>query len=296
MGKPTYLHRRNGVYYIIRKVPVAARLSVGKQYVRRSLGTTDYSIAKAKLWEALHDLEKQFSAGAEDKVDQRSYPPLLTKLLSEVIEAWISDRTGRWSQSMKDDVGFVMPVVVRIIGDKPVKEVSRLDVRSMRDKVSRLPRNFTKLRSTRNRSIDDAILIGERMKLPRLSNASINRYIGHLHTFMEWCVHEQIVHSNPAKGLFTPRIKRHSEHQTTGAESTKRLQFNTKEIQVVMRSPEMSGEDWYDIIYWPTLIALYQGCRRTEILQLRTSDVVDKNGIYCLSITDKAHGQMDLPR
>jgi hypothetical protein len=154
MGKPTYLQRRNGIYYVFRKVPVAARLSFGKQYVRRSLRTSDYSIAKARLRDALQDLEKQFSADAGDKVDHGSCPHLMTKQLSEVIEVWISDRSVRWFQSMKDEVGFVMPVVLRFIGKKPVTEISRPDVRAMRDKVSRLPKNFTKLSSTRNRSID----------------------------------------------------------------------------------------------------------------------------------------------
>lgn len=291
MGKPTYLQRRNGVYYVTRKVPKISQISLKKQYVKRSLRTTDYSVAKIKMWKVLQELESLFDSGAEDKVDHRSSPPLLTSPLSEVIEAWIADRSGRWSQSMKDDVGFVMPVVIRIIGNKPVSEISRADVRSMKDKVSRLPKNFTKLRLTRNRTIDDAILAGELKRLPRLSNASVNRYIGHLHTLMEWCVHEQIILTNPAKGLLTPRIRRHSEHQTTGAESAKRQQFSIDDIQVVMRSPEMSGDDWYNNFYWPTLIALYQGCRRTEILQLRTADIVCIDDIHCLYITDKGPGQ-----
>jgi len=96
------------------------------------------------MWKFLQDLDAQFYNGAEDNVDHRSCPSLLTSPLSEVIEAWINDRSGRWSQSMKDDVGFVMPVIVRIIGDRPVKEITRANVRSMKDKVSKLPKNFTK--------------------------------------------------------------------------------------------------------------------------------------------------------
>lgn len=213
MGRPTYLQRRIGIYYIVRKVPVAARLSLGKQYVKRSLKTCDFATAKAKMWPILGQLEAEFAAGAEDKVDHSSCPLLLTSTLSEVVEAWIADRSSRWSQSMKDDVSFVMPEVIRIIGNKPVGQIFRTDIRSMKDKVSRIPKNFSKLKITRDRTIDEAILIGERNKLRRLSNASVNRYIGHLHTFMSWCVNEQIVQSNPAKGLLTPRIRRHADHQ-----------------------------------------------------------------------------------
>lgn len=75
------------------------------------------------------------------------------------------------------------------------------------------------------------------------------------------------------------------------AESIKRQQFNPRDLKILFDTPEMSGNDWYNIFYWPTLIALYQGCRRTEIPQLSTVDIVNLRGIECLIVTDKGLGQ-----
>lgn len=291
MPRPSYLYRRNGVYYVVRRVPLDLVKIFGKQLVRRSLRTSDASLARRRAWAELIEIEREFGRWFESDVAHASGPYLPTKSLSEAIEAWIVDRSPRWSSKMRDDVDFVMPVILKILGDRPVSRITRTEVRGLKSVVSKLPANFSKLRLTRDRPIPEVVRLAEAHSLRLLSTASINRYVGHTHSLFEWCCQEQIIGSNPAKGLSDPRRKRHSEHQPRHGESKQRKPFTTSDLKLLFGQAPWRPSDMDHEFYWPVLLALFQGMRRTEILQLHRSDLAEVDGIRCICVTDSGDGQ-----
>ncbi|MEM7268086.1 MAG: DUF6538 domain-containing protein [Pseudomonadota bacterium] len=199
MPRPSYLYRRNGTYYVVRRVPTELVNQYGKQSVRRSLKTADFSAARRQSWAELTQIEGEFWRWFESNVTHGSGQQLSTKTLSVAIKDWIVDQSPHWSSKMMGDVAFVMPVVLSIRRDRPAARIKRAEIRDMKATVSRLPTKFNKLRLIHSRSIPEVIRVAEAHRLHRLSTASVNRYIGHTNSLFEWYVREQIMGSNPAK-------------------------------------------------------------------------------------------------
>src|SRR6516225_9485752 len=80
------LHRRNGVYYYRRRVPLHLVKKFGKEFIQHSLDTT--SLAEAKKRRALRDL--QWDARF-DALEDASPPPKSAKSLPTVNSTKLSD-------------------------------------------------------------------------------------------------------------------------------------------------------------------------------------------------------------
>ena len=182
------------------------------------------------------------------------------KLLGEYKQAKLSE--GAWRVSSLPDHENRLGYLIEIIGDKPVQEISRADMKSFRETLQKLPPNRTRSPRYRGKSISEVVLMSHEKTL---NVKTVNIIIEAISSFFEWCVREEYINKNPAKDL-----------QIRDSRDPKSLRdaFTYEEIRQIFRSEEyLKTRTAKPHYFWPPLIALYTGMRLEEICQLHCGDI-----------------------
>ena len=292
MPRLPYAVRHRGRFYAQVRVPADLRNLYGKQILRRSLKTSEYRVALQRLPTALGEIRAEFEHARGSDVSPRCITRCIS-ILSEAVEAYKTDRKSRWSWKMTVETNFVLGTLIAAIGDKPLAEIERADLRAYRDLARRLPPNFTKRRETRGKPLLEVAEVAERLGWPTVSRGTLNRYTGHAHALFEWLVNEHLIERNPAKGLSVSRGEGHAEHgdRARFPRTQARQPFGLDALKTLLNDTPWSSGDQSHVFYWPVLVSLYQGTRQAETLQIRREDVVAVDGTLCISITDEGQGQ-----
>ncbi|KLI85644.1 hypothetical protein AAY62_08845 [Vibrio parahaemolyticus] len=114
-------------------------------------------------------------------------------------------------------------------------------------------------------------------------------YLSAAKQFCEWLRRKQVIVTNP---LATSTIKIPSNSRSKP--SSQRNRWSQKQLNVLFKHPnfakipdtETASQSMKEN-FWIPLLLLYTGARSGEICQLKTSDVYQNNGIWCIDINDK---------
>jgi len=294
MKCPNYLERRDGRFYLKRRVPKALVAAYGKTVIRRALGTADIHEARIRLRQALVEIDAEFASLAvgNEGPDVASAPspgrvgrqgqPVSSLSLSDAAARFIADRRESWGRKTLLEYRSILPIIIEIIGDKPLTRVTRQDCRHVKDVVPQIPTNVTKRPQTRNLKIVDAIKWAEGNAAPTLSPETINKYISSLTAFMSWAETEGHITHSPARGLRLP--KRAIQDRTI-----RRRPFTNEELRRIFSSPPFDEQsEPHSDLYWIPLIGLYTGMRLNEICQLRPKDILQINDVWAFNVSDEA--------
>ena len=196
---------------------------------------------------------------------------LLSQLIEKYCATQMSDK--KWKPNMLIEHKGRVCNIVDILGDKPAAEVSREDMRHVKDTLPLLPVARKKKPEYRDKSIQ-AIL---KMKPKEtLSIPTVNKIILSISAMYEWAIREGILKENPAKGLKTIDPE---------AAIDKRSILSDAEIRkVFFRGDYTLSAIKNPAYYWCPLIGLYSGMRLEEICQLHCEDVYQKDGIWIFDI------------
>lgn len=182
------------------------------------------------------------------------------KLLAEYKQAKLSE--GAWRVSSLPDHENRLRYLIEIIGNKPVQEISRADMKHVKEILQKLPPNRTRSPRYRGKSISELVLMSHEKTL---NVKTVNIIMEALASFFEWCVREEYINKNPAKFLQTRDIR---------DPKSLRDAFTYEEIRQIFQS-----EDYLKLksvkphFFWTSLIALYTGMRLEEICQLHCGDI-----------------------
>ena len=153
--------------------------------------------------------------------------------------------------------------------------------------LQRLPTNARKRwpNTTLREIADIAVAQG----IPPMSAANANEYMNKLSGLFNWAIKEEIVASNPARGLRIP--------DATAARD-RRLPFSVPQLQQIFEAPIFRGcrDDEHGYAepgsampkrarFWIPAIALFSGMRLNEICQLHAADVQELDGVWCFIVT-----------
>lgn len=198
----------------------------------------------------------------------------------------IEEKTLRQYQSFGD-------LFTQLTGIADVREIRQADAKEFRATLQKIPKSWGKSPGDRAASRDQvmaraAALPGDKVGL---STGTINRHLEHLGQMVEWAAdegHAVDPRLNPSK------LRR---RDTTRA-SAKRDAFTPAQVERLFRSPvwtgsksehnqTQSGPDIYrNGLFWCPLIGAVTGARREEIAGLSPSDIIDVDGIPCISIDE----------
>lgn len=178
-------------------------------------------------------------------------------------------------------------------GFKAPGAYKKSDFVSYKNGLMSVPTNFRKIFP--GASILEAIELNKTAGKPTLSAVTINKKLVHIKSFFEWLHANDYIPTNPAKD-----VRLHKS--TKSSRRSKRHPFTTNDLTAIF-SAKPFQEPWStknakrtsaataDHAFWLPLLALYTGARLAEIAQLHCSDVVEREGILLIHITEKLNGR-----
>ena len=113
---------------------------------------------------------------------------------------------------------------------------------------------------------------------------TIDKHVSALRTVFEWAVGNDLMQTNPARGVKIAVAK---------IEREKRLPYNADDLKLIFSSPvyttgERPKAGGGEAAYWLPLLALFTGARVEELAQALPGDVKDEEGVAVLDLSDRA--------
>jgi integrase len=139
--------------------------------------------------------------------------------------------------------------------------------------LTKLPVRFALSKKTRGRPIQEVVEIAEQLNLERCSIPTVNKRLDVLRAVFRYGLEEDKVAKNPFVNL---RIKEAKKAKS------KRQPMAEHDLSKLFNGLQRGSED-----FWVTMIALYQGARQNEILQLRCEDIFKERGTWVISFHDR---------
>jgi integrase len=206
--------------------------------------------------------------------------PQSSKLFSWAIDYYIDEqiKSGAWKEHSVSGVRSKLSNFLDIIGDKPIEEIERTDMRTFRNILQKLPPNRTKSKKYKDKSIDEIL----KMKPAKTLNTStINNIVEAVATMLDWYRKEGELKENPAKSLQIKDSRRPIELKKA---------FSKEDLEKIFIHPKFSQKKFKcQDYYWIPLIGLFSGMRLEEIAQLHCTDLRDVAGqdIWYFDITEQ---------
>ena len=192
-------------------------------------------------------------------------------MASAAFDRWLEDNRERWSARTTQEYSGARHVFLEVLGDLPVADISRDDVRTLRETLAKLPVRWRQL-SLSPREVLATDPVG-----PFLKPASRQKILQATKGMLEWSLAEGIVENNVAAGLV-------HVHDPQPARE-KRDQWTVEALNVWFRSEVYSDpRTTWTHKAWLPLLGLFTGARLEELARLRTEDVHDVDGVPCVDI------------
>lgn len=260
MAAPAHILRRGSTYYFRRKIPTHLREQIGKEEIRKSLGTSDLNEAKARAAVEAKKLEQEFARLRVERFTQRRRQNAGLKALQidDLFERWKAQR-----ERPRTTVYDFAKAAKRFGALFPELQVSSIE-----------PRHMATFR--------DAVLA------EGVSEGTVRKQFGALSAMLELAVADGLLPDNPARGL---RLAAHA------GDPQKRAPFRRAELRAIFSTPIYRGGDRPlggagPAAYWLPLLALYTGARLGEIGALQVRDVCEEGGIkYLHLLTEHARAR-----
>lgn len=205
-------------------------------------------------------------------------PPMSVR---RAVEAYIAEPSrGGVSKKTRDAWKFRFAAIQELLGaDRAVTEISREDVRNLRDALLALPPNAPK--RWPNVPLRTVIDLAKRDELATISLKSVTHYLQANASLFRWLMAEEHITKTPTAGLGAP--------QKVLAHDERRRPFTTPELQLVLTSGPYAGalssRGWQ---WWTPLIAMFSGLRLGEIVGLQAAEIAERDGVAVFIVRPNA--------
>jgi integrase len=270
-----HLVHRGDTYYFRFRIPAhtkALGLNLPRE-IKRSLRTDSYSIALALVCEKLpliklirecHNpanielLIGQISDFSfESRSDIHDYQNDVAQELTPTLsQAWYEFTQWKsWTSKQSKANQRIFDNLIFFIGDIPVDEVTKLDIRTALSNISGLPQRNKN--NYKHQSLEQLV----RMDIPEHDVVS-GKYVKE--------------HLKLCQSLFSRYLKSEIDLLTVSPTEGIRYEYqdnryaslNDEQVRVVLAKSQLKP-DWFR---WFILLALYSGARRSELIELNKSD------------------------
>jgi integrase len=235
-----------------------------------------------RLAKARHDaaraelrlLQGDFSALTAPPPSPAAPPTGTSQRLREAIASFLTSRTteGAWTAKTRDIIEDALDELLELVGDKPIREITKADLLAYQQAILKLPSNAPK--KLPGRTTLQAIEEGTELGLEPISPKSVNLRLSRVRSLFNWLENADAIERNPAaalKDVTEKKGKRGARAALTDAE--------------VVSFANACAQDAKSPAYrWVPLILAYTGARLEEVAQLTTADIREVEGIVCFDI------------
>lgn len=187
----------------------------------------------------------------------------VTPRVFEIASMYAEERVaqGRWSAKTTAQGAAIFQLIASLLGDPPIGDVSKADIRQLGLSIAKLPSNMTK----KYRGLTPTQVlekVGDDPAVTRLEPRTVNKHYQHVRTLFAWAAEHDHISQNPSSVL-------HDVEE--GRARDARKVFEDADITALFAEVAKKAKEPYGI--WIPRIMAYTGCRMGEAAQLRTSDV-----------------------
>lgn len=273
---PFLFKSRHGIWYVRVAVPTDKRADVGRTELRRSLDTGSIRQARRKAPEVLRELFELISSTNAPVKDQNpsqahtepytSIQPAKSPSVSKIMDLYAQSlEYEEVSLKTIDDKRAIVRLLVRVIGDKGVSSFTAEDARCFRDTCLKLPPRLSKY--PEDWSLEKIINEAQ----GTITVTTWNNYAKNIKSVFQFGVREGYISSNPFRSLAVRTKKKANSYRGI---------FKESEVAQIFKHTEHET-GWK---YWLPRLAMYTGCRMSELCQLYIEDIAQVKGITCIHV------------
>lgn len=162
-----------------------------------------------------------------------------------------------------------------LVSDRAVSSITRNEAKRFREKLQLLPRIRIKA-AQQGQTFNQ--LIGT--DTDTISVETVNQRLTAISSLFNWLIDEELTTANPFRGILL-------EDDSAEADIRKRHAFAPDDIDKIFHlrlwTEKAINHTWE---YWLPLLLLHTGGRVNELCQLERKDILQVDGIWCISIND----------
>ncbi len=227
---------------------------------------------------------------------------------SEFMNHYLACHKGVWKNDQQRRREDQLQMFLELMGDMKLAEISRTTMRRYSEKLAQLPhdRHLVKVKyKCLGAGFADLVELANTHDLPRMTLQARQRVLDSMSEVFTWAVSEELMKTNPGKGLGGELLKKTDIKRKTKAHDQRDV-FNADDLQRVFsgvwfqkgsgqKTPRGIFYAYRPHYYWLPLLAIYQGGRLNELSQLYLDDIkVSEDGIAYLDFNLVGDGKMDL--
>jgi integrase len=202
--------------------------------------------------------------------------------ISAVFDKWLTsegqrDETARKWKTYKRRL-------VDVIGDKPVRLVTKADIRDYVETVAQLPDAATLPPASRAGTVQSLLDWAESEDEPKLvSAATVGKHLDFARAFFRWCSRQDYAETNPAQDIQAPKDTRDEDDLVRP--------FTRDELKALAAaaSDKWGSKDRRTFI---TLVGIYTGARLEEICQLAPGNLERHGDFHAIRVDAKGGRQL----
>ncbi|MDE1209642.1 DUF6538 domain-containing protein [Vibrio aestuarianus] len=287
-----YLFRQpNSVYYTRVAIPTSLQKNGFPKEIRLSLVTRDRRMAYKRNLEQTKVIFELFELAQTQSLP---FPDFKQKLNAEINKLRVSfnkqtvdgDSACRLlsetyeTKSKKQIPSINSDALDRFIESKRLEKVTNLTLKQLKQRNGDFLKFVEQLEGL---SITSSVAMAYRDELLSrgLSHKTLRDYFAAIKQFMNWCVVQELINSNPFAHVKLPskNISSHSQ----------RLRWGEKELTRLFSSRAFKEQDLS--FQWASKVMVLHGCRPSEACQLRVADIHIDGPIPIISFTDSGEQQ-----
>lgn len=205
--------------------------------------------------------------------------PLSVTPLSEVVEVFAADHLRRKKWTPKTEIlnRGILAVVVGLLGDRPIGDVSKADVRAFGEALTQYPSNAAKVFP--GASPKEALERAKGRAVEPLAPRSVNRYQQQARSLFLWAMDNDYLRANPfaiLKDVAEPRAR------------DDRKPFTDEDLRAYFAVLEKDKEPAF---LWIARILAYSGMRLGEAAKLRRADVRQEGAVWIFDVNEEGEGR-----
>ncbi|MHA2741819.1 tyrosine-type recombinase/integrase [Vibrio harveyi] len=287
-----YLFRQpNSVYYTRVAIPTSLQKNGFPKEIRLSLVTRDRRMAYKRNLDQTKVIFELFELAQTKSLP---FPDFKQKLNAEINKLRVSfnkqtvdgNSTCRLlSETYEPKPKKQIPAINsdsldRFIESKRLEKVTNLTLKQLKQRNGDFLKFVEQLEGS---SITSSVAMAYRDELlgRGLSHKTLRDYFAAIKQFMNWCVVQELINTNPFAHVKLPTksTSSHSQRQRWGEKELPRL-FSSQAFQ----EQDLSFQ-------WATKVMMLHGCRPSEACQLRVADIHIDSPIPIISFTDSGEQQ-----
>ena len=172
----------------------------------------------------------------------------------------------------EDEIRNSVKFLTECFGNIPIGDITKEKSNIIKSHIKNFPKNKTKNPKYRDKDFHSLM----KMNIPQqdiIHLTTINKHLGHLSSFMIWCVNNGYCNTNPFTGMKIKQKKSPRDERDRFTEQELKEMFSK---QNYLHYTKVEKDSYYR--YWVPLIGVFTGMRENEICSLYLDNVREISG------------------